>query len=235
MLVSGVPWQAALAAGLIGIVAFAACLFLSLIVAFLGWSIPVVMLHVVALFLLVLLVPTYLNLSRTFYGWLLGLLAMYAASAILGYALLYRHAGIMSGAGVSHSLRDAIYFSVTTWTTLGYGDFTPPPEMRLVTSAEALLGATNLAFAASFLWLYCSELLLPRDMAVLDGAKFHLQSGTWHRMRIRNVRGLPRTLEGYIDPPDPGTVVYWDKRKERWDVLPKDAVVPEDTHIMTFE
>ena len=34
----------------------------------------------------------------------------------------------------------ALYFSIVTWTTLGYGDFTPPPELRLVAAIQALVG-----------------------------------------------------------------------------------------------
>jgi hypothetical protein len=33
-----------------------------------------------------------------------------------------------------------LYFSVVTWTTLGYGDFVPPHDLRLVAAAEALFG-----------------------------------------------------------------------------------------------
>ena len=33
-----------------------------------------------------------------------------------------------------------LYFSVVTWTTLGYGDFTPPHELRLIAAVEALFG-----------------------------------------------------------------------------------------------
>lgn len=34
----------------------------------------------------------------------------------------------------------SLYFSIVTWTTLGYGDFTPPQDIRLVAGLEALLG-----------------------------------------------------------------------------------------------
>jgi hypothetical protein len=35
---------------------------------------------------------------------------------------------------------DALYFSVITWTTLGYGDFIPSAECRPWAAAEALTG-----------------------------------------------------------------------------------------------
>jgi hypothetical protein len=34
----------------------------------------------------------------------------------------------------------SLYFSIVTWTTLGYGDFVPPNDIRLVAAGEALLG-----------------------------------------------------------------------------------------------
>jgi len=33
-----------------------------------------------------------------------------------------------------------IYFSTVTWTTLGYGDVQPKPDIRLIAALEALLG-----------------------------------------------------------------------------------------------
>ena len=47
---------------------------------------------------------------------------------------------IETGAGT------AIYFSVVTFTTLGYGDYQPLPRMRLVAAAQALLGYVFLGF-----------------------------------------------------------------------------------------
>lgn len=38
------------------------------------------------------------------------------------------------------SVEDAIYFSITTFTTLGYGDMSPIGSCRLITSLQALLG-----------------------------------------------------------------------------------------------
>ncbi len=34
----------------------------------------------------------------------------------------------------------AIYFSIVTWTTLGYGDFAPAGELRLLAAMQAALG-----------------------------------------------------------------------------------------------
>lgn len=34
----------------------------------------------------------------------------------------------------------AVYFTIVTWTTLGYGDIAPPSDLELLAAAEALLG-----------------------------------------------------------------------------------------------
>lgn len=48
----------------------------------------------------------------------------------------------MSGeaVNVSTSFTNALYFSVVTFTTLGYGDFQPLPDLRLLAGLQALVG-----------------------------------------------------------------------------------------------
>jgi len=64
-----------------------------------------------------------------------------------GAALIVLFAGIYHGFGLLHpgppgpvSIADSLYFSIVTWTTLGYGDFTPPADIRLIAALQALLG-----------------------------------------------------------------------------------------------
>ncbi len=48
-----------------------------------------------------------------------------------------------------HSFLTALYFSVVTFTTLGYGDFHPASSLRLMASMQALMGYMFLGFAIS--------------------------------------------------------------------------------------
>lgn len=84
----------------------------------------------------------------------------HAWSAILGngamtialFALLHAKTGIVcaaavcTGAPLVHDRATAFYFSVVTFTTLGFGDFQPHAAMRLLAAQEALFGYVFLGF-----------------------------------------------------------------------------------------
>lgn len=60
----------------------------------------------------------------------------YAIATIIAFALIY-----FMGSGLSeNSFADCLYFSLVTFTTLGYGDVIPKRSFRLVAASEALLG-----------------------------------------------------------------------------------------------
>jgi len=47
--------------------------------------------------------------------------------------------------GISGNLSASLYYSIVTFTTLGYGDIVPNNELRLIAASEALLGALLIA------------------------------------------------------------------------------------------
>jgi prepilin signal peptidase PulO-like enzyme (type II secretory pathway) len=66
---------------------------------------------------------------------------------ILGYSEQCQIFGVvdaLSGAVLSDA-RTCFYFSLVTWTTLGYGDFRPTAALRLIAASEALLGYVSMA------------------------------------------------------------------------------------------
>lgn len=62
----------------------------------------------------------------------------------MGYfALVYKAYGIIdtsNGETINPDWLNALYFSVVTWTTLGYGDFKPIDDVKVWVMAEALMG-----------------------------------------------------------------------------------------------
>ena len=74
------------------------------------------------------------------------------AITILTFAIIYYRYGLLqNGSPTKISFADSIYFSITTWTTLGYGDFAPIPRIRLITSIEAILGYVGLGLWISLI------------------------------------------------------------------------------------
>jgi len=62
-------------------------------------------------------------------------------SQVLAFATLYQRYGLIAGAEKPvHSFEMAVYFSMVTWTTLGYGDVQPSASVRLPAAIEAMLG-----------------------------------------------------------------------------------------------
>lgn len=54
---------------------------------------------------------------------------------------------------IDSELRDYIYFSFTTFSTLGYGDLVPIGPIRILVGVESLLGLVLITWTASFLFL----------------------------------------------------------------------------------
>lgn len=65
-------------------------------------------------------------------------------SNIFLFAWVYYYVGVVGGDVNSPIITGdkitSLYFSIVTWTTLGYGDLKPVESLRLVAAAEALMG-----------------------------------------------------------------------------------------------
>lgn len=51
------------------------------------------------------------------------------------------------------SLIDAAYFSITTYTTVGFGDITPVGDLRFLAGIESLVGLLLITWTASFIFI----------------------------------------------------------------------------------
>lgn len=72
----------------------------------------------------------------------------------IAYYLLHRWGdwGDLDG-NYDGSLIDSVYYSATTFTTLGFGDITPHGELRFLTGVESLTGLVLITWTASFLYI----------------------------------------------------------------------------------
>jgi len=68
-------------------------------------------------------------------------MAFYALGVVMCFAYVYMQLGIHSAeTGDTKDPTTCLYFSAVTFTTLGYGDFAPTSEARLIAAFEAFFG-----------------------------------------------------------------------------------------------
>lgn len=76
----------------------------------------------------------------------------YVIVFILCFQNIYIEHGIHLNKNVSHSFADTLYFSIVTWTTLGYGDFQPTESSRMWAATQALIGYTYMGILVGFIF-----------------------------------------------------------------------------------
>ncbi len=234
MMNHGVPWQAVLADALMKITVFIIALILSLISGYFAWhSFVTISLLMIGFSTIVYLIPVFLNLSRSYFKLLASMLIIHIIVTICSFSLHYKSDGLIGPNGVfSPNYYDSLYFSITTFTTLGYGDFQPLPDYRLTTSLEALTGMISMAIGASFIWLWCQEHMVPKEMAFFDGNRRHKKSMSISRMRIRNLRGKDRELKNWVLPPKQGETYYFEIERQEWVQVTEGTQLPENALVI---
>lgn len=142
----------------------------------------------VLLYLAIVRIPLVLNWSGNLYGSVFTRIFFFQAFAIMSYAICYTRAPDM--AAKFRSFSDALYFSATTWTTLGYGDVSPTGNVRLLTSIQALTGLSTLPVLASVIWLYCERRLWKKsqDEKDVEGYEVTTNSALGYFVEIENDR-----------------------------------------------
>ena len=234
MLVHNVPWQGVLYMMFRVLAWFIVAMFLSLISGFFNWWILCTTIFLaIGFFIIIQLIPTMLNLSRSYFKGIVSLILIQILVTIIAFALHHMSAGLMGPDGPSvPTFTDALYFSVTTFTTLGYGDLQPIPEMRLATSVEAFAGMISVAIAVAIIWLWCQEHLIPKEMSLLDANRVHTKTMTLGRLRIRTITGKERKLKDWRPTPLPGEVFRLDERLQEWVEVHPDEELPENTQVI---
>lgn len=76
----------------------------------------------------------------------IGVLTAFGFLTLQAIMMVATTSAIFSGYGFIHpdeavlTSSDSLYFSIVTWTTLGYGDFQPKPALRLLAAMQAVYG-----------------------------------------------------------------------------------------------
>jgi hypothetical protein len=71
-----------------------------------------------------------------------------------GYFMMVHHGGFGAFSGnFDGSFADCLYFSITAYTSLGFGDIEPFGALRLLSGFEALTGLVLITWTASFMFV----------------------------------------------------------------------------------
>lgn len=82
---------------------------------------------------------------------------------ILTFGILYSDVGVLSGQGIGQQellrgISVGLYFSVVTWTNLGYGDLQPLPTIRWVAALESIFGYVFMGILVSLTFRLLAEM-----------------------------------------------------------------------------
>ncbi|GLX80533.1 hypothetical protein tinsulaeT_38730 [Thalassotalea insulae] len=117
----------------------------ALIISFFGWPELTVIFIIIGYYFSFYVVATIIGESSGWHHQALKIYSLILAVIITIFAVIYWRCGLVqNGEQIDVSFLTSIYFSVTTWTTLGYGDFSPVERIRHITSIQAILGYVSL-------------------------------------------------------------------------------------------
>jgi hypothetical protein len=162
-------------------------------------------------------IPLKLNWSSNLYAHLFYRFVIFLGFMFVIYAICYYQVGFKRADGTKPTFAEAIYFSITSFTTLQYGEFIPEKASRPLVCVESLMGLV--AFVpvfASFAWIYCQKRLRDKSMEQKKIPKdFTLQhdpvAGGWREVendrtkaeqleRNKSIQAVPCARCGAIHP-----------------------------------
>ncbi len=108
---------------------------------------------VIMFVLLIWSIPLKLNWSSNLYGHILLRFLTFLVFMLIIYAICYYNVGFERADKTRPTFLEAVYFSVTSFTTMEYGEYIPLPASRFLVSIESLMGLMGFVpFSASFGW-----------------------------------------------------------------------------------
>lgn len=118
---------------------------MALITSFFAWPELTALLVVIGYYFSFYIVAQTIGESAGWHHQALKIYSLVLVVIISVFAIIYwRYGLIQNGEHIEIDFITSLYFSITTWTTLGYGDFSPVERIRHITSVQAILGYVSL-------------------------------------------------------------------------------------------
>jgi voltage-gated potassium channel Kch len=129
-----------------------------------------VLVHLVGLAILLAILRRHRHVSGRIQSALLNSLAiLLAAFGLFGLhsVEIWTWAGVYQAIGAFPSFENALYFSISTYVTVGYGDIVLPPGSRIIGAIEAASGIILIGWSTAFFFSIVDRLkLLERNLEV---------------------------------------------------------------------
>lgn len=104
----------------------------------------------------ILLVTKWETAARPLWDWAYAYVIVNVLS-ILMFALAYKRLGLNDKGQEVYDGATSLYFSIVTWTTLGYGDIAPMASTRFIAATEALFGSVSTAILLGLVFTSLSK------------------------------------------------------------------------------
>jgi len=75
----------------------------------------------------------------------------------LCFSMIYLSLGLIKDGSPVNDLSSALYFSIVTWTTVGYGDIQPSEYARFFAAAEAFIGYIYMGILMSIMITFINK------------------------------------------------------------------------------
>lgn len=142
----------------------AICLIIGVMTIFNLFPFVIALLLFLLLFFVIKAIPLQLAWNRSNFKNLIWMCITTILFSIVIYGYLYFKSGLIKNGVLSTiSPLEALYFSVTTWTTVGYGDLTAPENLHLLTSFEAMNGYFAMGIFISLVVIWINEAISALD------------------------------------------------------------------------
>ena len=132
--------------------------------AYFPWPVWFTTIFLPIIYILMLVYFVFYQFERNHRYWWICFFVITISSTIFAYASVYSTYGItqedfdhITVGNDLYSYSEAIYFSIVTWTTLGYGDLAPAKQLRLLAGVQALLGYISMGVLVGCLAATASE------------------------------------------------------------------------------
>lgn len=123
----------------------------------------VFLLNLVVFYLHILSLPLVFNWSRDNYSGIFLSFMFSIVVCLICFTIIYFKQGLIFENKVIYSIYESLYFSISMFTNLGYGNIYPTTGNHIFTSLESFMGVLYIPLISAYIWVYIQDRLKPKS------------------------------------------------------------------------